>query len=65
MIEYKFLIETHKLNAGFIGRFFERILGTSAYSDIEKELKIKYGLSYSKAFEVLYYTNNKKYIYKI
>ena len=65
MIEYKFLVETHKLYAGIIGRFFERIFCTSVYKDIEKELKIKYGLSYSNAFEVLYYTNNKKYIYKI
>ena len=63
MIEYKFLDETHKLNAGIIGRFFENIFGTSAYTDIEEYLQNKYNLSYYKATEVLYYTNNDKYIY--
>ena len=62
MIEYKFLDETHKLNAGIIGRFFEKIFGTSAYTDIEEYLQNKYNLSYYKATEVLYYTNNDKYI---
>ena len=65
MIEYKFMVETHKCNAGIIGRFFERIFGTSAYADIEVELQIKYNLTYYKAMEVLYYTNNQKYIYKL
>jgi hypothetical protein len=63
MIEYKFLDETHKLNVGIIGRFFEKIFGTSAYTDIEEYLQNKYNLSYYKASEVLYYTNNDKYIY--
>lgn len=63
MMEYKFLDETHKLNTGIIGRFFEKIFGTSAYTDIEEYLQNKYNLSYYKATEVLYYTNNDKYIY--
>lgn len=63
MMEYKFLDDTHKLNAGFIGRFFEKLFGTSAYADIEEYLQNKYNLSYYKATEVLYYTNNDKYIY--
>ena len=63
MMEYKFLDETHKFNAGIIGRFFEKIFGTSAYTDIEEYLQNKYNLSYYKATEVLYYTNNDKYIY--
>ena len=46
-------------------RFFERIFGTSAYADIEVKLQIKYNLTYYKAMEVLYYTNNQKYIYKL
>ena len=46
MMEYKFLDETHKLNAGIIGRFFEKIFGTSAYTDIEEYLQNKYNLSY-------------------
>ena len=65
MIEYKSMIETHRRNAGIIGRFFERIFGTSAYADIEVELQIKYNLTYYKAMEVLYYTNNQNYIYKL
>lgn len=65
MIEYKFMVETHRCNAGIIGRFFERIFGTSEYADIEVELQIKYNLTYYKAMEVLYYTNNQKYIYKL
>ena len=44
MMEYKFLDEIHKLNAGIIGRFFEKIFGTSAYADIEECLKNKYNL---------------------
>ena len=63
MMEYKFLDETYKLNTGIIGRFFEKIFGTSAYADIEEYLQNKYNLSYYKATEVLYYTNNDKYIY--
>ena len=42
---------------------FEKIFGTSAYTDIEEYLQNKYNLSYYKATEVLYYTNNDKYIY--
>ena len=63
MMEYKFLDEIHKLNAGIIGRFFEKIFGTSAYADIEECLKNKYNLSYCEAKDVLYYSNNDKYIY--
>ena len=63
MMEYKFLDDTHKLNAGFIGRFFEKIFGTSAYTDIEEYLQNKYSLSYYKALEILYYTNNDKDVY--
>ena len=63
MMEYKFLDDTHKLNAGFIGRFFEKLFGTSAYKDIEEYLQNKYNLSYYKATKILYYTNNDKYIY--
>ena len=63
MMEDKFLDEIHKLNAGIIGRFFEKIFGTSAYADIEECLKNKYNLSYCEAKDVLYYSNNDKYIY--
>ena len=63
MLEYKYLDDIHKLNAGIIGRFFERIFGTPTYADIEEYLQNKYNLSYYKASEVLYYTNNDKYIY--
>ena len=63
MMEYKFLDETHKLNTGIIGRFFEKIFGTSAYTDIEEYLQNKYNLSYYKALEILYYTNNDKDVY--
>jgi hypothetical protein len=63
MMEYKFLVETHKTNIGIIGRFFERMFGTSIYSEIENDLDRKYELSYNLTLEVLYYTNNKKYIY--
>lgn len=63
MMEYKFLDEIHKLNAGIIGRFFEKIFSTSAYADIEECLKNKYNLSYCEAKDVLYYSNNDKYIY--
>ena len=65
MQDYKYLVKIHKLNAGVIGRFFEKIFGTSVYKNIETELEIKYNLTYYKAMEVLYYTNNQKYIYKI
>lgn len=63
MQDYKYLVEIHKLNAGVIGRFFEKIFGTSIYKDIEDELEIKYNLTYYKVLEVLYYTNNDKYIF--
>lgn len=63
MMEYKFLDDIHKLNIGFLGRFFEKIFGTSKYKDIELDLYIKYNLSYYNAIDVLYYTNNDKYIY--
>ena len=63
MQEYKSLVIEHNINTGKIGRFFEKIFGTSAYVNIEKYLQNKYNLTYSKASEILYYTNNDKYIY--
>lgn len=63
MLDYKALVDIHNLNAGLIGRFFEKIFGTSAYTDIEEYLQNKYSLSYYKALEILYYTNNDKDVY--
>jgi len=63
MNEYKFLVDIHKLNIGFIGRFFEKLFGTSVYTNIEAELERKYNLTYYRVIKVLYYTNNDKYIY--
>ena len=65
MLDYKALVDIHNLNVGLIGRFFEKIFGTSAYTDIEEYLQNKYNLTYYKAMEILYYANNQKHIYKL
>ena len=63
MLEYKALLEDYNLDAGIIGRFFEKLFGTQKYTIIEKRLKDYYNMSYSKAMIILYETNNEQYIF--
>ena len=65
MYEYKARVETHKVDIGFLGIFFEKLFGTNFYSDLEIYMKNTYGMSWVEAYEVLFRSNNKDKIYKL
>ena len=65
MYEYKALIETHKVDLGFIGRFFEKLFGTNFYSNLEIQMVDNYGMTWIQAYEILLRSNNKDKIYKL
>ena len=63
MLEYKALLDDYNLDIGIIGRFFEKLFGTPKYRNIELRLQEYYGLTYSKALEILYDTHNEEYVF--
>jgi len=63
MYEYKMLLDDYNLDIGIIGRFFEKLFGTSKYKNIELKLEEYYGLTYSKALIILYETHNEQYVF--
>lgn len=65
MYEYKALIEIHKVDLGFIGRFFEKLFGTDFYLNLEIDMLNKYGIDWTQAYEILVRSNNKDKIYKL
>ena len=65
MYEYKVRIETHKVDLGFIGRFFEKLFGTDFYSNLEIQMVDKYGMTWIQAYEILVKSNNKDKIYEL
>ena len=65
MYEYKARIETHKVDLGFIGRFFEKLFGTDFYSNLEIQMIDNYGMTWIQAYEILLNSNNKDKIYEI
>ena len=65
MYEYKALIETHKVDLGFIGRFFEKLFGPNFYSNLEIDMLNKYGIDWIQAYEILVRSNNKDKIYEL
>ena len=65
MYEYKARIETHKVDLGFIGRFFEKLFGTDFYSNLEIQMVDNYGMTWIQAYEILLRSNNKDKIYKL
>jgi len=65
MYEYKARIETHKVDLGFIGRFFEKLFGTNFYSNLEIQMVDNYGMTWIQAYEILLNSNNKDKIYEL
>ena len=65
MYEYKARIETHKVDLGFIERFFEKLFGTDFYSNLEFQMMDNYGMTWIQAYEILLNSNNKDKIYEI
>ena len=65
MYEYKAKIEIHKIDLGFIGRFFEKLCGTNFYEKLEFQLFCEYGLRWIEAYEILIKSNNKDKIYNL
>lgn len=65
MYEYKARIETHKVDLGFIGRFFEKLFGTDFYSNLEIQMVDNYGMTWIQAYEILLRSNNKDKIYEL
>ena len=65
MYEYKARIETHKVDLGFIGRFFEKLFGTDFYTNLEIQMMDNYGMNWIQAYEILLNSNNKDKIYEI
>jgi len=65
MYEYKARIETHKVDLGFIGRFFEKLFGTDFYSNLEIQMMDNYGMTWIQAYEILLKSNNKDKIYEL
>jgi len=65
MYEYKARVETHKVNLGFIGRFFEKLFGTDFYSDLEIYMVNNYNMCWVQAYEILFRSNNKDKIYEL
>jgi len=65
MYEYKARIETHKVDLGFIGRFFEKLFGTDFYSNLEFQMMDNYGMTWIQAYEILLNSNNKDKIYEL
>ena len=65
MYEYKARVETHKVDIGFIGRFFENLFGTDFYSDLEIYMRNTYKMSWVQAYEILLMSNNKDKIYQL
>ena len=65
MYEYKARIETHKVDLGFIGRFFEKLFGTDFYSNLEIQMIDNYGMTWIQAYEILIKSNNKDKIYEL
>ena len=65
MYEYKARIETHKVDLGFIGRFFEKLFGTDFYSNLEIQMIDNYGMTWIQAYEILLNSNNKDKIYEL
>lgn len=65
MYEYKARIETHKVDLGFIGRFFEKLFGTDFYSNLEIQMVDNYGMTWIQAYEILLKSNNKDKIYEL
>ena len=65
MYEYKARIETHKVDLGFIGRFFEKLFGTDFYSNLEIQMMDSYGMTWIQAYEILLNSNNKDKIYEL
>ena len=59
MYEYKARVEIHKVDIGFIGRFFEKLFGTNFYSDLEIYMRNTYKMSWIQAYEILLMSNNK------
>ena len=65
MYEYKARIETHKVDLGFIGRFFEKFFGTDFYSNLEIQMIDNYGITWVQAYEILLKSDNKDKIYEL
>ena len=65
MYEYKARIETHKVDLGFIGIFFEKLFGTDFYSNLEIQMMDSYGMTWIQAYEILLNSNNKDKIYEL
>jgi len=65
MYEYRARVETHKTNLGIIGRFFEKLNGTTFYNELEIQLFNEYGLRWIDAYEILFNSNNKDKIYNL
>ena len=65
MYEYKARIETHKVDLGFIGNFFEKLFGTNFYSNLEIQMMDSYGMTWIQAYEILLKSDNKDKIYEL
>lgn len=65
MYEYRARVETHKVDLGIIGRFFEKLNGTNFYEELEIQLLNEYGMHWIEAYEILLNSNNKDKIYNL
>ena len=65
MHEYKMRIETHKVDIGILGRFFEKLFGTDFYSNLDIDMYTEYKMKWIDAYEILCKSNNKHLIYNL